>query len=123
MIDIKTFTKKQKIGLIVLVVTSILAALLNSSYMPPVFYLPLRLAVVPTTIGGLIGGALMEADKHFWFQASLAGVLANLCGLFAIHFYLMFRSESVYSIELALVLTVGMLPGLLAYKLLKKTQS
>lgn len=123
MIDIRNLNGRQKFGLVLMLVSVIAAAMLNSVYVPEEVYLPLQLAIIPAAIGGVVGAAIIEPDRHFWFQASLSGVLANLGGLISCHFYLMWRSIEVYKIEIALALILGMLPGLMAYRMLKKSHS
>lgn len=107
-----------KIGAALVVVTAMIPALASSGFFA-IFSFSFEVYVVIAGVGGVIaGGVVSHGHKTPLWVGGISGIVVNLGILFATHFYLGGREE-IISIELALPLLFGALPGFLCYTLLK----
>lgn len=104
----------QRFGIVIFVVASGLTALNAGGFMGRPIWFPLALFI--STIGGIIGGALL-ARTHRWAGA-IGGLIAGPLGLVVIALYVAGRQQ-VWNVELAIVQCIACLPGIAVYRVLK----
>lgn len=104
---------RQTIGLLLLVCTSVLPALLITGFVTGTNTLNFSFStwLIIAVVGGALGGALMMKLK-FWYVGMIAGVLIGPGMLIATYLYTAHRS-AILTIEIVIPMVIGALPGLL----------
>lgn len=118
--SVPKLNKKQNFGLVILVLSVTLSAILTSKFVPEKWQISLWLATIPATVGGIMGATFMVSDRQYWFQAILAGILANLSALVLTWCYLGWRQESVFALEFLFPILTGFGLGFFTYRQMVK---
>lgn len=105
---------RQKVGLVVLVCTSVLPALLMTSFIPSFGFFPTSFSIwmIVALTGGVLGGSIMTPNPRYWYVGGIAGLLIGPGMLLATYYYTAFRHH-LLSIEIFIPIVIGALPGLI----------
>jgi len=105
---------RQTVGIILLVFTSVLPALLLTGFLPLFNFLQLSFSVwlIIALLGGALGGSLLTPRMRYWYVGLIAGILIGPGMLIATYYYTAWRS-SILNIEILIPILLGALPGLL----------
>jgi hypothetical protein len=119
MLDLESFREwpaSKKAGLVISILSCVLPALtLNGFGLEIRLGMPLALGIA--VVGGALGGILLCRRP---LRAGLVGgLLTGPCGLMAVYAYTYARHR-VWNVEIALVLLVGCLPGILVGYAIKR---
>jgi hypothetical protein len=115
----QTITTKQKVLWGVLIMSSIFPALGATNFIPGGDSISIWIYSLIASVGGAIFGALYRPDYQNWLIGLIAGTVTNLSVLWLAVLYANFR-DSLFAFELVIPVLLGLIPGILVYKGLKR---
>lgn len=104
-----------KLAIVITVFATIFPALWLTGFLPGGDQLSLVMYYSTAVVGGGIGGLLLAQPKiGLWWQMALCGIITGASILTVAMVYMRFR-DSIYKLELILIVILGAIPGLLFY--------
>lgn len=103
----------QRIGLIVLVGTSVIPAMLITGSLiidPSAIHVSFGIWLIIAIVGGALGGLLMVTNRKYWHIGLIAGLLLGP-GILATSYYYTLLRQELRSFEIFVPIVIGSLPG------------